>query len=204
MKKKFLLGFVVVFLVLSTSCSSPSIQSQNTTTLETTNVITYQLYPMTFASPKQLVDMSDVILIGEITNSTVKRFDLVEAGYENSKEPMEANVSSFTIRVDKNIKGEFSSGSEIKVDARLGGECNGYYEIYEPELPVPKSGKTYIFFLTMPKIFSGREYFQYMFNGSFDGFYLIEDGQAIPQHQDACMTQMSVQELESEIKLIIE
>ncbi len=204
MKRKFLLGFIVLILFFSTSCSSASVQSKNTLTAETTNVITYQLYPLTFTSLDQLVAMSDVILIGEITNSTIKRFDLAAAGYVKSKDPREANVSSFNIRVDKVIKGDLTSGSEIKVDSRRGGESNGYYEIYEPTLPVPKTNKNYIFFLTTPEEFKGREYFQYMFNGSFDGFYLIEDGTAIPQDQDACKNQMSVQELESEIKLIIE
>ena len=197
---------VLPTLVLTASCAfqhaaegptaAPGESTAKHAATQETTTTRYQINPLQFTSLDQLVDSSDVILIGSIDDATIARLDLTAAGVVEREIPMEANISSFMIHVTRVIKGYLAAGSILKIDARLGGEADGFVEIYDPPLPVPIAGGTYLFFLTTPEAFKEKTHFQTMFCGSFDGFYRLENGTVIPQHANAVIRGMPLDDLE--------
>ncbi len=114
---------------------------------------------------------------------------------------MFTNVSSFYINIYEIIKGTVPTGMKLKVDLRCGAEVNGSYEIFDPPVPSPVVGDKYIFFLTKPDKFSGREYFEYMFIGSIDSFVKIENVKIIPpQDKHSVIIETTYDSLINEIK----
>ena len=94
---------------------------------------------------------------------------------------MYVNVSSLTIQVTEVMKGSIGNSEEITIDTQRGGRTDGLIEIYEPALPIPETGKTYIFFIRKDDSFNDKEYCKFMFCGSFDGFVGIENDRIVPQ-----------------------
>ena len=111
---------------------------------------------------------------------------------------MSACASSQTI-----IKGDIQDNDQIKIDCRLGGLANGYYEIYEPKIESPVVGKNYVFFLRSIEQFNDRPFFKYMFAGTFDGFVTILDNMIVPHNKLAVFTGTTYQSFIKNIELII-
>lgn len=206
MKKKcilistLILGLVILVsscTVSNTDSSSPDtvIQRDSTvfseqTTLqnEEDEIVYHKIYPITFPTIEKLVEKANIILIGKIIDSKITLVNMTSDGYIyreddyiKEKGDMYVNVSSLTIQVTEVMKGSIGNSEEITIDTQRGGRTDGLIEIYEPALPIPETGKTYIFFIRKDDSFNDKEYFKFMFCGSFDGFVGIENDRIVPQ-----------------------
>lgn len=180
-----------------TNSTSSDITSNQTdraesTTNSTTEVVQYQIDPILYPSLKDLVDASEIIVVGEVTGSSIHRIDLTAEGSISGDTEMFANVSSFDVTVSKVMKGTIPSDMQLKVDLLCGGEVNGHIEIFEPEIPSPVVGEEYVFFIDAQEKNKDREYFVYTFEGSFDGFVKVENGVVEPNSNDESIFSESI------------
>lgn len=189
---KIRIAILLIALCLVSACantSSSDIASSQTDRVETitestTEVIQYQIDPILYPSLQDLVDASEIIVVGEVTSSSINRIDLSSEGNVSGDTEMFANVSSFSVAVSKVIKGTIPDDMQLKVDLLCGGEVDGYIEIYEPPIPSPVAGEEYVFFIDAPEKNKDHEYFVYKFEGSFDGFVRVENGVVEPNSND--------------------
>ncbi len=150
----------------------------------TTDIVQYQLDPILYSSLQDLVDASEIIVVGKVTDSSIHRIDLAAEGSASGDTEMFANVTRFQVTVSKVIKGTVPSDLQLNVDLLCGGAVNGSIEIYEPKIPSPDVGEEYVFFIDAQEKNKDHEYFAYKFEGSYDGFVKVENGVVEPNSID--------------------
>lgn len=189
--KKIVTALLITLFMIS-ACTNPSssviptsqTDHAETLTNATKEVVQYQIDPILYPTLQDLVDASEIIVVGKVTGSSIHRIDLTAEGSVSGDTEMFANVSSFQVTVTKVIKGTIPSDMQLRVDFLCGGEANGYVETYDPEIPSPVVGEEYVFFIDAQEKNKDREYFAYTFEGSFDGFVKVENKVVEPNSND--------------------
>jgi len=188
MKKTFALLIFALFLVFGCSCSRTSSEiiseSSKPTILPTDSTeitkVNIEVAPLMFSDINLLVSNSDAIIVGYVDKALpVVRIDAVALGLVEGIPELEKNVSSFQIRIDQVLKGDFIQGDTIRVD-RNGGLAEGINEVIQ-DLQYPSEGSTYLMFIKKTDGTEENKYFMYMFLGTSDGFSEIVDGKIVPQ-----------------------
>lgn len=190
--KKIVTALLMITLFMISACTNPSssviptsqTDRAETLTNATKEVVQYQIDPILYPSLQDLVDASEIIVVGEVTGSSIHRIDLTAEGSVSGDTEMFANVSSFQVTVSKVMKGTIPNDMQLRVDLLCGGEANGYIETNDPEIPSPIVGEEYVFFIDAQEKNKDREYFAYTFEGSFDGFVKVENKVVEPNSND--------------------
>lgn len=188
MKKTFASIIFALLLVFGCSCSRASseinVETSKPTILPTDSTeiaeVTFKVLPQMFSDIKLLASKSDLIIVGYVDKALpVVRIDAVKLGIVKGIPELEKNVSSFQIKIEQVMKGDFKPGETIQVDMS-GGNAEGINEIFE-NVQFPSEGLTYLMFIDKTAYTEENKYFMYMFLGTFDGFSEIVDGKIVPQ-----------------------
>lgn len=186
----FLILGILSSCILTGSCNSASVKATIETSVLETEIATeesitdiiFEGYPATYTSLQKLLEMSDLVFVGTVTEMPpvvrIDRFDNNLPGVTESEKEY-SNVTTSFATVAQVVKGDLTTGEIIKID-QYGGLADGVNEIWEGLL-YPKEGTKYLMFVRSIDGREKEEYFAYTFVGTYDGFSEIVDGKIIPQ-----------------------